>query len=250
MDLHVWAYPRRGYIFQVSSKFVQGFRSSGAPGNRNLAFPITLAIRFYNSLYYRTSRDKPWLSTKIRNVYVHERLCSSVPRHHSLLLLSSAPPVMSPYVRRRTRPRPRLRLPPSSFPSPSDSGGGGGVVSAVASSITAHDTTRINILQYKCMSELAILGRKCVLPSGESRWVRCLTGGGSLWTKKLRGKGRPPPTNFGIRKLVLGLSYGEKIAENFNRLSRAHQRHRQTTDRQTDGSAIAYSKRNVYVHVC
>jgi len=35
------------------------------------------------------------------------------------------------------------------------------------------------------------------------------------------------------------LSYGEKIAENFNRLSRAHQRHRQTTD----GSAIAYSER-------
>ena len=40
----------------------------------------------------------------------------------------------------------------------------------------------------------------------------------------------------------------KKIAENFNRLSRAHQRHRQTddrhtTDRQTDGSAIAYSER-------
>ena len=31
----------------------------------------------------------------------------------------------------------------------------------------------------------------------------------------------------------------KKIAENFNRLSRAHQRHRQTTD----GSAIAYSER-------
>ena len=43
----------------------------------------------------------------------------------------------------------------------------------------------------------------------------------------------------------------KKIAENFNRLSMAHQRHRQTTDdRQTDGSAIAYSNRNVYVHVC
>ena len=27
MDLHVWAYPRRRYIFQVSSKSVQGFRS-------------------------------------------------------------------------------------------------------------------------------------------------------------------------------------------------------------------------------
>jgi len=32
--------------------------------------------------------------------------------------------------------------------------------------------------------------------------------------------------------------YGEKIAENFYRLSRAHQRHRQTTD----GTAIAYSE--------
>jgi len=36
----------------------------------------------------------------------------------------------------------------------------------------------------------------------------------------------------------------KKIAENFNRLSRAHQRYkRQTDDRQTDGSAIAYSER-------
>ena len=54
MDLHVWPYPRPDYIFQVSSKSVQGFR---APGGQNLAFPITLASRFYNSLYYRTSRD-------------------------------------------------------------------------------------------------------------------------------------------------------------------------------------------------
>ena len=39
----------------------------------------------------------------------------------------------------------------------------------------------------------------------------------------------------------------EKIAENFNRLSRAHQRYRQTDrrkmSRQTDGTAIAYSER-------
>jgi len=48
MDLHVWAYPRHGYIFQVS---LNG--CLGAPGGENLAFPITLAIRFYNS----TSRD-------------------------------------------------------------------------------------------------------------------------------------------------------------------------------------------------
>jgi len=35
-----------------------------------------------------------------------------------------------------------------------------------------------------------------------------------------------------------------KIAENFNRLSRVHQRHRQTDDRQTTGGiAMAYSER-------
>jgi len=32
-----------------------GFRSNGG---RNLTIPITLAVDFYNSLYYRTSRDK------------------------------------------------------------------------------------------------------------------------------------------------------------------------------------------------
>jgi len=53
-----------------------------------------------------------------------------------------------------------------------------------------------------------------------------------------RGKGRPPPTNFGLRKLEsLGYRTVKKIAENFNQLSRAHQRHRQTTDdrRNCDG---------------
>ena len=55
-----------------------------------------------------------------------------------------------------------------------------------------------------------------------------------------RGKGRPPPTNFGIRKLEsLGYRLVKKIAENFHRLSRVHQRYRQTTD----GRAIAYSER-------
>ena len=33
---------------------------------------------------------------------------------------------------------------------------------------------------------------------------------------------------------VPGLSYGEKNAEKFNRLSRVHQRYSQTTDRQRD----------------
>ena len=62
--------------------------------------------------------------------------------------------------------------------------------------------------------------------------------------ENLRGKGVSPPTNFGIRKLEsLGYRMMKKIAENFNRLSRAHQRHRQTDDRPTDGSAIAYSER-------
>ena len=77
---------------------------------------------------------------------------------------------------------------------------------------------------------------------------RCLKGGVSLWTQISVGKGRPPPTIFGIRKLESSLGYRmvKKIAENFNRLSRVHQRHRQTTDRQTtDGIAVAFSKRNV-----
>ena len=56
-----------------------------------------------------------------------------------------------------------------------------------------------------------------------------------------RGKGRPPPTILGTRKVEsLGYRMVKKIAEKFNRLSRVHQRHRQTdnrqTDRQTDGS--------------
>ena len=54
--------------------------------------------------------------------------------------------------------------------------------------------------------------------------------------ENFRGKGASPPTNFGVRKLEsLGYRMVKKIAENFNRLSRAHQRHRQTDDRrQTD----------------
>ena len=52
---------------------------------------------------------------------------------------------------------------------------------------------------------------------------------------------------FGTRK-VESLSYRmvKKIAEKFNRLSRVHQRHRQTDNRQTtDGRLIAHSERNV-----
>ena len=86
---------------------------------------------------------------------------------------------------------------------------------------------------------------------------RCLKGGGSLWTQISGGKGRPPPTIFGTRKVEsLGYRMVKRIAEKFNRLSRVQQRHRRQTDRRqtdrrqtdrqtTDGIAIAYSKRNV-----
>ena len=40
-----------------------------------------------------------------------------------------------------------------------------------------------------------------------------------------------------------GTKRRRKIAENFNRLSRLHERYRHTDDRQTDGTAIAYSER-------
>ena len=58
------------------------------------------------------------------------------------------------------------------------------------------------------------------------------------------GKRSVPPTIFGIRKLEsLGCRMVKNIAENFNRLSRAHQR---SDDRQaTNGIAIAFSERNV-----
>ena len=67
-----------------------------------------------------------------------------------------------------------------------------------------------------------------------------------------KGKGASPTNDFWHQKSrVAGLSYGKKIAEKFNRLSRVHQRHRQqTTDRQTtDGRPIAYSERERKYHV-
>ena len=42
-----------------------------------------------------------------------------------------------------------------------------------------------------------------------------------------------------------GTTWRRNIAENFNRLSRVHERYRQTTDRQTDGQTIAYSEREL-----
>jgi len=42
----------------IYSKFHRNpFKGFGTLGGQNLALPITLASRFYNSLYYRTSRD-------------------------------------------------------------------------------------------------------------------------------------------------------------------------------------------------
>ena len=65
---------------------------------------------------------------------------------------------------------------------------------------------------------------------------RCLKGGWVTLNANFRGKGASPPTIFGTRKVEsLGYRMVKKIAEKFNRLSKVHQRHRQTTDdRQTD----------------
>ena len=63
------------------------------------------------------------------------------------------------------------------------------------------------------------------------------------FSANFRGKGASPTYNFWHQKTrVPGLSYGEKIAENCNQLSRVHQRV-QTDDRQTDGRAMTYSER-------
>ena len=73
MDLHVWSYPRRSYIFQVSSKSIQGFRS---PWGSNLPIPITLAIGFYNQLALPC---KPWYncrSTMKQFVTFYSSLCN------------------------------------------------------------------------------------------------------------------------------------------------------------------------------
>jgi len=68
--------------------------------------------------------------------------------------------------------------------------------------------------------------------------------------RKFQGERGVPTNDFWHQKTrVPGLSYSEKIAENFNRLGSAHQRHRQTDDRQTDGMAIAYSERELKLHV-
>ena len=74
-----------------------------------------------------------------------------------------------------------------------------------------------------------------------------LKGGCVTLNANLRGKGRPPPTIFGNRKLE-SLSY--RMVKKMPKFSTAWVGCTNVTDRQTtDGSAIAYSKRNV-VHVC
>ena len=46
--------------------------------------------------------------------------------------------------------------------------------------------------------------------------LRCLKGGGSLWTQISGGKGRPPPTIFGVRKLEsLGYRMTKKNCRKF-----------------------------------
>jgi len=66
--------------------------------------------------------------------------------------------------------------------------------------------------------------------------LRCLKGGRGTLNANFTGKGASPTNEFWRQKLEsLGNRMVKKIAENFNRLSRAHQRYRQTTDRrQTD----------------
>ena len=67
----------------------------------------------------------------------------------------------------------------------------------------------------------------CIRDRFERGWVTL--------NANFRGKGAFPTNEFWHQKTrVPGLPYGEKIAENFKRLSRVHQRHRQTDDRQTD----------------
>jgi len=62
--------------------------------------------------------------------------------------------------------------------------------------------------------------------------LRYLKGRWVTLNANFRGKGASPTNEFWHQKTrVPELSYDEKIAENFNRLSRAHQRHRRQTDR-------------------
>ena len=72
---------------------------------------------------------------------------------------------------------------------------------------------------------------------------RCLKGGGSLLAQISRGKGRPPPKIFCVRKIE-SLCY--RMVRKLPKISTGWVgRTNVTDDRQTDGIAIAYSERNV-----
>ena len=80
----------------IYSKFHRNpFRGFGAPGGQNLAFPITLASRFYNSLYYRTSRDNKYVLLRGRP-YIHAcRSYVHTPRDIDRHAITRALPIMN-----------------------------------------------------------------------------------------------------------------------------------------------------------
>jgi len=84
MDLHVWSY--RGGDVVIYSHFHQNpfscFGTTGS-GGRNLAITITLAVGFYNSLYYRASRATV-LPLQTLGLFV------LIPHAHRFLLIMAA----------------------------------------------------------------------------------------------------------------------------------------------------------------
>ena len=74
----------------IYSKFHRNpFMGFGAPGGQNLAFPITLASRFYNSLYYRTSRDAEFKHVLVHALpaNMHTIIVMKLPIHMSVVLI-------------------------------------------------------------------------------------------------------------------------------------------------------------------
>ena len=63
---------------------------------------------------------------------------------------------------------------------------------------------------------------------------RCLEGGWSIWTQISGGKGRPPPTIFGVRKLE---SLGYRMVKKMPKISTGWVGRTNVTDRQTDRQA-------------
>ena len=78
----------------------------------------------------------------------------------------------------------------------------------------------------------------------------CSKGGWVTFSANFRVKRASPTNDFWHQKpRVYGLSYGKKIAENFDRLSKAHQRHSQTDDRQTDKTSSRSLKTMVWYDI-